>query len=673
MRAIQLLLIAASLFVITPFASAQDDDVVIEDLGRLPESFEMTFDSLFNKRYKEYYSLAKPIRTARDNRTLDQLYKQRLYAMESAIPLTYNPAVREAIDLYVNKRSTLLSSMLAKATYYFPIIESALDKNGVPLELKYLAIVESALNPIAVSRQGATGLWQFMLPTGKAYGLHIDSMIDERCDPYKSSEAMAKYMKDMYALYGDWMLAIAAYNCGPGNVNKAIRRFGGSKPDFWKIYQYLPRETRSYVPFFIAAFYSMEHYREHEIRPQAVSVPLATDTIHISHKLSFREISSLSGVSLSIIKDLNPKYRREVVPGNTATQIIRLPSAQAPAFSVAMDTYKPSELPETSYEVVTNQITHTVRRGETIGKIAKRYGVTVADIKSQNKLRSTTLKRGQRIKINIAKEVEVERTPATEPTTVQSAVTTHSVKRGETLTRIAKKYGVSVSDIKKWNNLQSTFLRAGQKLKITSPEVASASLEEPKESSQTTTAAQYHTVKKGETLEKIAKQYGVTLTNLWQWNDLKTTSIKAGQKLNVSGESAEENRPEVASGSTVVPTDTPASKEPTTYTVKKGDNIGKIARAYGTTIDNILEWNRLSSTDIKPGQKLIVSDGTASTQGEKVSTSAKPKVRYHTVKKGDTLDKIAKQYKGTSVAAIRKANGISDNMIRKGQKLKIPY
>ena len=198
------------------------------DLGRLPESFDMALDSLLNARYKEYYSLSKPHRQAskRELESKDQLYRDRLAQMESAIPLTYNPAVREAIDLYVNRRSNLMSLMLSRATYYFPIIEEELDRQGLPLELKYLAIVESALNPTAVSRMGATGFWQFMLCTGKIYGLTINSVIDERMDPRKSTRAMCEYFKDMYALYGDWMLAIAAYNCGPGNINKAIRRSG---------------------------------------------------------------------------------------------------------------------------------------------------------------------------------------------------------------------------------------------------------------------------------------------------------------------------------------------------------------------------------------------------------------------------------------------------------------
>lgn len=479
-RALQQLIIGASLLIISPFVFAQEE-MKVGDIGRLPESFEMTFDSVYTNRYREYYKLAKVPRSSEENRSLDQLYRQRLQSMESAIPLTYNPTIREAIELYVNKRSSLLSHMLAKATYYFPIIEAELDKQGLPLELKYLAIVESALNPTAISRAGATGLWQFMLPTGKAYGLHIDSMVDERCDPQKSSEAMAKYLKDMYAIYGDWMLAIAAYNCGPGNVNKAIRRSGG-KTDFWKIFQHLPRETRSYVPFFIAAFYAMEHYQEHDIRPRTVTVPISTDTVHINRKLSFSEISAISGVSLNIIRDLNPKYRREIIPGNNSTQILRLPTADAASFSVKKDslaliyrenlpasqvTDASTDTVEDDDDTVGGTITHIVRKGETLSSIARTYGVEVREIKSWNHLRSDRIKRGQSLRIEQSGNRDSRPQATKAKASSESKARYHTVKRGETLSSIAAKYkGVTVAEIRRANGIRGNMIKQGQRLKI---------------------------------------------------------------------------------------------------------------------------------------------------------------------------------------------------------------
>lgn len=417
------LLIVSSIF--TLYCGAQspdeDDDVEIEDLGRLPESFDMALDSLLSARYKQYYSLSKTTRRkpTAEEKSRDNMYRDRVRTMESAIPLTYNPVVREAIDLYVNKRSTLIGSMLAKSSYYFPMIEEALDRHQLPLELKYLAIVESALEPTAVSRMGATGLWQFMLRTGKIYGLKINSIIDERRDPRKSTEAMCQYFKDMYALYGDWLVAIAAYNSGPGNMNKAIRRAGGSK-NFWKIYPYLPRETRSYVPFFIAAFYSMEFYKEHDIRPQSVTLPLATDTVHIHSRVNFADISRVSKVSTDVLRRLNPQYHKDVIPGNQGTQILVMPAQEAIAFSAhgrnalpAMTTDSTSMTDETETTTAEENVQsiprvarkttvryHKVRKGETLSTIASKYrGVTVNEIKKANGLKSSQIKVGQRLKI----------------------------------------------------------------------------------------------------------------------------------------------------------------------------------------------------------------------------------------------------------------------------------
>lgn len=458
---------------------AQNDSInhseepLIDDLGRLPESFDMALDTLLNKRYRDYYSLSKHRnKIAADGKNKDRLYRGRIQAMESAIPLTYNPIVRDAIELYINRRSSLLSNMLAKSTYYFPIIEEALDRHNLPLELKYLAIVESALDPTAVSRMGATGLWQFMLRTGKVYGLHIDSLIDERRDPHKSSEAMCKYFVDMYALYGDWLLSIAAYNCGPGNVNKAIRQSGGSR-DFWRIYPYLPRETRSYVPFFIAAFYAMEHYKEHDIRPRTIQMPLAVDTIHVNTRQNFQTLSQLTKVNINIIRELNPKYRREVVPGNMGTQIVFLPAPDAIYFSAHKDSILASVK---TVEITTRSetISHRVRKGENITAIAKKYGVNLEEIKEWNNLRSNKLRTGQILRIhldngdnsNSIDEKDDEFTPE-KKVIKQPQKRYHTVRRGETLSSVARKYkGVTVAKIKRANKLKSDRIKPGQKLVI---------------------------------------------------------------------------------------------------------------------------------------------------------------------------------------------------------------
>lgn len=452
------------------------------DLGRLPESFDMALDSLLNSRYKEYYSLSKPKRQAskRELESKDQLYSDRLAQMESAIPLTYNPAVREAIDLYVNRRSNLMSLMLSRATYYFPIIEEELDRQGLPLELKYLAIVESALNPTAVSRMGATGFWQFMLRTGKIYGLTINSVIDERMDPRKSTRAMCEYFKDMYALYGDWMLAIAAYNCGPGNINKAIRRSGGKK-DFWEIFPYLPRETRSYVPFFIAAFYSMEYYREHDIRPSAIHIPIATDTVHLARRCTTRELAEITSVSLDTIELLNPMYKKGIIPGNQQSQVIVLPAQAAIDFASNKEKYFAShhmseakvedsapDMDEKETADSEREVTYRVRRGDSLGSIARRYHVTTAQIKEWNGLRSNMIHPGQKLVIRTGAKASVSAAKSgTSSKSRQQSARYYTVKRGDTLSGIASKYkGVTVTQIKRANNLRSNNIRPGQRLLI---------------------------------------------------------------------------------------------------------------------------------------------------------------------------------------------------------------
>lgn len=475
------ILLSTLLLSLVCLAARGQSDAEEVDLGRLPESFDMALDSLLNARYKEYYSLSKPRREAsrRETASKDELYRSRLMRMESAIPLTYNPAVREAIDLYVNRRSNLMSLMLSRATYYFPIIEEELDRQGLPLELKYLAIVESALNPTAVSRMGATGFWQFMLRTGKIYGLQINSLVDERMDPRKSTRAMCEYFKDMYALYGDWMLAIAAYNCGPGNVNKAIRRSGG-KRDFWEIFPYLPRETRSYVPFFIAAFYSMEYYREHDIRPSAIHIPIATDTVHIARRCTTRELAEMTDVRLDTIELLNPMYKKGVIPGNQQPQVIILPAQAAIDFAAQKERYfanrsTPERFGGTSDEEVAageeqaaEKQTYRVRRGDSLGRIARRYHVTVAQLREWNNLSSNSIHPGQRLTIytgdNVAQSSAVSKQKSKSSA---SKTRYYTVKRGDTLSGIASKYrGVTVSKIKRANNLRSNSIRPGQRLII---------------------------------------------------------------------------------------------------------------------------------------------------------------------------------------------------------------
>ena len=282
-----------------PQHSTLSADSLSDVVGLIPESLDANVDSLLHSWHVQYFSKVDEYchDDAENVYFPDSVYEERLERLPSVIRLPYNEVVRDCIDLYAGRKRDLVRYMLGMADFYFPIIEQVLDKHNLPLELKYLAVVESALNPVALSRVGACGLWQFMLPTGKIYGLEINSLLDERRDPEKATEAACKYFEDMYAIYGDWNLVLASYNCGPGNVNKAIRRSGG-KTDFWEIFRYLPRETRSYVPLFIAANYIMNYYCDHNICPMQTSLPLATDTVMVNSMLHLQQVSDVLGIDI---------------------------------------------------------------------------------------------------------------------------------------------------------------------------------------------------------------------------------------------------------------------------------------------------------------------------------------------------------------------------------------
>ena len=326
--------------------------------------------------------------------------------------MPYNDIVRKFIDTYTVRLRGQVSFMLSACNFYMPIFEEALDAYGLPLELKYLPIIESALNPSAVSRAGASGLWQFMLSTGKLYGLESNSLVDERRDPIKATWAAARYLKDMYDIYKDWNLVIAAYNCGPGNINKAIRRANG-KTDYWEIYNYLPRETRGYVPAFIAANYVMTYYCKHNICPMETNIPKATDTVQVTRDLHFQQIADLCHVPLDEIKSLNPQYKRNIIPGLSKPRTLRLPTEAISAFLDQQDTiyaHRATEFFKNRRTVASigqgksssgdgNLTWYRIRRGDTLGGIARKFGVSVRQLRNWNGLRGNNIRAGRRLKI----------------------------------------------------------------------------------------------------------------------------------------------------------------------------------------------------------------------------------------------------------------------------------
>ena len=347
----------------------------------------------------------------------DQVLIERLQKMNSFIQLPYNETVKNYMVLYSEKMPTRMGQILGLAKYYMPIFEEAFRKYGLPLELKYMAIIESALNPVAVSRVGATGMWQFMHSTARNYGLRIDSYIDDRMDPVASVDAAARYLRDAYRIFGDWSLAISSYNCGSGNVNKAIKRAG--RRDFWSVYQYLPRETRGYVPAMVGAMYAVNYAKEYGLEPAPVQMPEHVDTFMVNKNLHFRQVSEVLGIPIDDLRDLNPQYYKDIVPGNQGEQVFRLPFNYSNAFLDSQDTiykYKAAEMFSGSVDVGRPQTTtrtrtttssgssgqwvyYKVRRGDNLGKIAARHHTTVKNIKSWNGLKSDRIREGQRLKV----------------------------------------------------------------------------------------------------------------------------------------------------------------------------------------------------------------------------------------------------------------------------------
>lgn len=473
----------------------------------------------------------------------DEVYIERIKKMNSFISLPYNEIVKNYIILYSEKMPTKMSHILGLCQYYMPIFEDIFNRYDIPQELKAMAVIESAMDPLAVSRAGAKGMWQFMYSTAKMYGLHIDSFVDERLDPVKSAEAAAQYLQDSYEIFGDWNLAIASYNCGAGNVNKAIRRSGGKRA-FWDIWPYLPRETRGYVPAFVGALYTMTYYKEHGIRPEAVEIPAHIDTLKINKQLHLRQVADLTAAPLEELKNLNPQYRHEIIPGESREYILRIPYEYTNAFI--------------------------------------EYEDSVYRHKAEEYFNPVTIKK-------IKDGADGERI-------------VYRVKNGDYLGRIASRHRCTVAQIKRWNNLSSNNIRVGQRLVIyrggTSSGSASASSAPAKTQSSSAAPASggsTYTVKSGDTLSGIANRNGVTVAQLKQWNGLSGNNIKVGQKLKVKAGSTSQPAPSSASGDYI------------TYTVKSGDSFYSIAKNYsGVSAQNIMDFNGMTSSKLKPGMKIKI-------------------------------------------------------------------
>jgi membrane-bound lytic murein transglycosylase D len=661
-----------SLFFLLSFAVFSQQVVEVKPIQAAPiplsylDSIRQTFvrhtitdqvDSLWMKELTSldiYEDLTKDIQTLNTDKSVDfelptELLKQRLAIMDAKSPfhIEYNQGLENLIKSFLKNRKKAFARLMATSEYYFPIFEEALAKKNIPLEIKYLSIVESALNPKAVSKVGATGLWQFMYQTGKQYNLRIDSYVDERSDPLKSSEAAAQYMANMYPLFNDWDLVLASYNSGPGNVTKAIRRSGGQQ-NFWDLKKHLPQETQGYVPAFLATMYLYEFHKEHGIKPERATFKhFQTDTIRIQKEISFKQIADLIDIPVVELQLLNPSYKMQIIPVyGDQPNYLRLPQSKIAVFTSNEDkiyayaahdnTVRRQPLqwhktalaskgkPRDSSDVATINEWYKIKKGDNLNTVAEDYKVAVADLKRWNGIKGNSVPRGKLLKIKTVRAGAETNTTALASAVIAGAKSTEKTKE---------------------NLLDSLAV---------SPN-----------------ATQY-VVQKGDNWNTIARKYNVSVDELCSWNPNASNNLKLGMSLQIGPAAA------IAEHEVVKP-----DLKDITYTVVEGDNLGTIAKKFGTTPSNLLAWNAISKNKLSVGVALIVAknevaivtnNATANSFKKRElfpTAKAKNATNDYYVKKGDSLFSISKKYPGVTIADLKKWNGITSADLKPGMKLKI--
>jgi membrane-bound lytic murein transglycosylase D len=573
------------------------------------DSLSAAYGNIFGFRARMFASLNEV-----DEPLLEDVVMPELGPVSTVVPMPINRVVERSLTYLRREPDKHLHLWLARAETYFPMIEQILAEEGVPDELKYLAMIESGLNPRARSWARAVGMWQFIGGTGRAYGLRVDGWVDERMDPEKATRAAARHLRDLYEMFGDWHLALAGYNYSPGKLKRRIRRVEaelGREATYWDVYRYIPRETRNYVPMFIATALITSQPEAFGVKKVEPGPKYEYHYVPVQGMMTLVELADMAGTTPEAMKALNPELRRSALPPSRKPYWIRIPYGTYDRFEKAY-----AELPESERRPATE---HIVRRGETLSQIAGLYGTSWRELQRKNGLRGTSIRIGQRLAVpvndydpagvgaNLAEagsvtvrygsrlirpvalhsesessltELASDTTPtaapvrkAAEPPAGQTRIV-YRVKSGDTLGELAEKYGVRASQLRSWNNLRGSRINVGQRLVIYTDNP-------PADGSGVT-----HTVQRGDTLGKIGSRYGVSVTDLKRWNGLESSTIHPGQRLVVSGSSS--------------------SSETVTYTVRRGDNLTEIARRHGVSVSNIRQWNNLSSSVIQVGQKLTI-------------------------------------------------------------------
>ncbi len=583
----------------------------------ISDTLFLAYGDIFDTRSTVFAALEK-VR----NPLLEDVFNPQLQPLSTTVPMTMNRLVETTMQTLLKTPEKHLNHWLRRADTYFPMIEQIFREEGVPDELKYLAMIESGLNPKARSWARAVGMWQFIAGTGRAYGLEVNAWVDDRMNPEKSTRAAAKHLKDLYARYGDWHIAMAGYNCSPRCIRRAINRAksdGHAIPTYWDMYRYLPRETRGYVPMFVATSFIISNPSAFDLESGEPGPAYEYQLVPVQGMLSLGEIAELAGTDLSTMRALNPSLRRSTLPPSTGPFPIRIPVGSYDQFVAGYDA-----LPESVKQPAGEYI---VRRGDTLGEIGRIYGVSVSRLMQKNGLRSTRIQIGQRLVVPLSDysrsltEVSlaeasgtlvqygrrstrpivstVQRTvsvtptasrivpvrttsgpsqPSTSGSTAGKTRTVYTVRRGDTLGKIADRFKVTIPQLQTWNNLRGTRIISGAKLSVyTDPGSSPASVQ--------TSGSITYVVKSGDTLSKIASRHGVTLTNLRQWNGISGSRIRVGQRLNIRSS---------------------AGSQVEIHTVRKGDTLIAIASRYAVTVAKIKEWNALRSNTIRVGQQLKI-------------------------------------------------------------------